>query len=268
MFHMENVTFDGENERSGRGGVPAIDRAMRLFDAITAGHGAAGVSGLARETGLSKSSVHTLINALLDHRLLDRDGGALVPGGRLISLGEHAMTAQLHATAGAAISRAATSTGETFFFGSVTANRVTILDRATGERALTLSAPVGMSLPVLTGAVGLAYLATLHPEDARDFLHTYPPVPRPGRDPLPPERLVAEAQLAADRGYATERGEYLEGIAAAASAFKAGNRAFVIWAVGIDSTLVGEGLSRLGRAVHGAVRTTAAAAVGASPGRR
>jgi DNA-binding IclR family transcriptional regulator len=257
MFYMENPVFDGRNSR---GGVPAIERAMRVLDAVASGHGAAGVSGLARATGLSKSSVHALLVSMLDHGMLDREGDVLVPGGRLVEIGAGALGERARVAGRRAVAELAAETGETSFFGEVRGTKLVILERASGRGALSLSAPVGMELPLVAGAHGIAYLSTLQPDDARSFLARHPFRKRTTGGVVDVETVLAAACRAATHGYATERGDYLEGIAAAASIFSIGGRSYALWSVAIDAAIGEEGLIRIG----GAVRDTALRAADAA----
>lgn len=93
-----------------------------------------------------------------------------------------------------ALERLARETGETAFLGQPRAGRVAIVDEVLGHGAPVISGPAGRYVPASAGAVG---------------------------------RVLAGARLALDRG------EYLEGVNAAAAAVPGG----LVWVAGFASRL-------------------------------
>jgi DNA-binding IclR family transcriptional regulator len=249
MFGMKNNSFNTLNTDA-RAPVPAVAKAARLLRTIAQATEPLGVSELARRAGLSKSTAHGLLAALTDEgfvRPLD-EGRGYALGPQLIDLGEMARAQQLLSAAQEEVNYLALTTGETVFFGQVTGNRVVILCRSESSRSLRLSAPVGSSVPLLAGALCKAYTAALPPESSfPDGLH----LPAyTDRSITSAGALRREATIARDRGYATERGEYLPGIAAAAVCFISWGTAYFLWSIGIDAVTGDKDLAMAGEALR------------------
>jgi DNA-binding IclR family transcriptional regulator len=214
-----------------------------------------GISELARLSGLNKSTVHGLVTALAEEgflRSLEDPGGArgYVLGPQLLELGQRARNRQVLDEAQLQVDRLAQEIGETVLFGRLSGDRVVILARAESGQSLKLSAPLGSSVPLLAGALGKAYAATLPPGASfpeglalSRFTERSITALRAFRD---------EVESARRRGFATERGEYLPGVTAAAVCFVAGGTAYFLWSIGIDAVTSDGDLAAAGEALRGA----------------
>lgn len=73
-----------EDVPANKSAAPAVQRAAQLLDIIAVSDEPLTVSGLARELGLAKSSVHGLCNTLADLGILDRRNSGFVMGGHVM----------------------------------------------------------------------------------------------------------------------------------------------------------------------------------------
>lgn len=257
MFVMENDSFGPSNISNGSHPAPAVSKAVRILDAVANGASASGVSGIARSTGLSKSTTHGLIRALLHEGfLVPGDGGrGYTLGPTLAQLGSQASELQLMRTVAPVLHDVAIDTGESGLFGRLRGDRVVILDKQEGTRPLNLSAPAGSSVPVMAGCLGKAYLATLSQGAAEAFLERHP-LPRFTDRSITDEKAYREAVEDARRAdYAVDRGEYLPGVSAACACFTWRNGMYFVWTVGIDAGYADGDLKVLGQRVSAATGT-------------
>jgi len=79
--------LQADDEQATRSGVQSIDRAIRILSAFTRERPIAGVSDLARLTGMSRSTVHRLLAALSAHGLVQQ-----LPGSTTYALGPRLLT--------------------------------------------------------------------------------------------------------------------------------------------------------------------------------
>lgn len=244
MFSMKDRAFSISNAPV-RAGAPAIGKAVRVLEEVGRHPGSLGISHIARATGLSKSTVHALVSALADEGMLrhQQDTGGYVLGPALARLGALAADQTLLTSVAPILEELARHTGDTALFGRLTGNDVVILARAEGSRPLTLSARVGSSVPVHAGALRKAYLATLDAREAAAFASVTAHDAEPG-----------EVESVRRAGFATERGEYLPGIAAAAAHLEWLGSSYFLWIISVDPVHDDQGLQAAGRAVRDAAR--------------
>ncbi|HEX6507876.1 MAG TPA: IclR family transcriptional regulator [Chloroflexota bacterium] len=264
MFCMENEAFGIANSRSSSR-APSVGKAASILDLVSRSDAPVGVSEIARRAGLSKSTVHGIIAELSEQRLLQGSArGGYRLGSRLAELGARAIDQRTLDVAQPALDRLADDIGETALFGRLANRQVVVRARSRGVRPLALSARIGSFVPLLAGALGAAYLASLPPAEVQPWLRTTE-LPRfTPTSVTEVEHYIRLVAVAKDQGYAVERGQYLPGIAAAAAAFHVNTDTYFVWIVGIDTTLDDTDLHRAGRQVR-ATADSIAGALGAAP---
>lgn len=220
---------------------PAVKKAFELLTTVARSSEELGISDLARELGLGKSTVYgltqTLIEVALLARLPGKKGFILGP-----AIGELAFSRWnpfwISEKAAADLVNLRDVAQETVFLGFQSSTRVIIIASAEGPGVLKISAPAGTSIPLLAGAVGKALLARKTDAEAvqlirKQGLKSYTPC-SVGKE----EDYLAELDLVRRQGYALDREEYLPGINAAACALdnKRG-LPLILWVVGFLSSL-------------------------------
>jgi len=174
-----------------------------------------GVTAIGRSLGMPKSSAHRLLAALGRRGLVERsERGRYRPGSALIALGlgvlEREPIAEL---ARQVLEAAAQELGETLFLVASRSRKLVVLDKVEGTGFLRVSPRVGERVPVHATAVGKLYLAFSAESvevDAEPKSFTAQTVT--GVKPL--------AEIAArvrDRGFATNREEWVPGLAVVAA---------------------------------------------------
>jgi len=133
---------------------------------VAAQPGELGVSEIARCSGLSKSTVHGLLSALVDEHLLAAHRSTYHLGTALAELGTQARHDAPTAVLQPILGETARSTGDTAVFGRVHADEVRILMVEPGAGSLNLTVRVGSAVPVAAGALAKAYLAKARKQGA------------------------------------------------------------------------------------------------------
>jgi DNA-binding IclR family transcriptional regulator len=217
--------------------VPAVLKAFKLLDLISQADRPLGVSELARRLQLGKSTVHGLVTTLESLGVLKTANGSrkYVLGPRLSALSSRNGAApDLRASARPALERLAEATEQTSFLGVPADDRVTILDIVHGRPALSISAPVGSSIPLLAGAVGKVVLSTWQPQTRAAFLRARVLPAFTKATPATPEAWESAVADTLARGAAIDVDEYIEGVRAAAAPVVGahGKLVAVLWVAG------------------------------------
>ena len=263
MFTRENASArpangDGSQPRI----VPAVEKAFRLLDCLAGSGEPLGVSELARRLGMGKSTVHGLTGTLESLGVIDAVG----ENRRFrIGRGLHVLATRsngsvdLRTVARTALETLAAETGQTAFLGMPRADSVTIVDCVLGRPAMSISAPIGSSIPLFAGAVGKALLAAWTPLKREAYV-TARELPRFTRRTLVDRgRYLKAVDRAAQRGYAIDVDEYVDGMRAAAAAIVSGDGepVGVIWVAGFARHIDERALDSIAAAVSKAARTIA-----------
>lgn len=250
--------------------VPAVDRAVQILNAFQSADELLGVSDISRQLALHKSTVYDILNTLAFHGLLLRDeetkkyrlGPTLARLGSLVgprlSLREVARR-QMH--------ELAAQLGETVILGIPTADEhILIAEVAAPELDMQLSAPVGRRLHHSAGAPARVIHAALPVAALHDLLARNPLRPFTARtitDPAAYERLLAVVRR---QGFATDDGEYLDGVRAiAAPIWDWRGLAGALYAVGFSARLTEPRLAELARRIPAAAHDISAELGGTPP---
>ncbi len=185
-----------------------------LFHLHRSGH-ASGVSEIARELGLAKTSAHRLLHTLAQRGLLEQDEHARYrPGIALVALGLGVLEREpLAALAREELAAEARELGETVFLTVPRAGAMVVLDKAEGEGFLRAAPRVGSSVPIHATAVGKLALAF---DALRLDAASAPPERFTSRTP-DEYALRSEVERARVRGFAENHGEWIDGLSVVAA---------------------------------------------------
>ena len=220
--------------------VPAVDRAARMLSNLR-GHGSGrGISELARDLGIPKSSAFQIAATLVHHGLLERDDDSrryrIGTGLDRLASGR-GLRADVPALAAPHLQRLAASTGLTALLGVPTAEGTVLAARGDGPASLAVSAPVGFRLPARAGAFGKVFDAEMRGQALRCALEDLPRFTR--RTITDAARYAKELRRVRQRGFAVDFEEYLDGIRAVASPVRDADDSAIaaICALGISARL-------------------------------
>jgi DNA-binding IclR family transcriptional regulator len=195
-----------------RGTIQSVDRAARILEALAGGPRRLGVSELADRLGLSRPTVHGLLQTLQMHGFVEQDrdsdkyqlgAGLLQLGNSYLDLNELRGRSIVHAERLAARAQAAVRVG--VMHGAT----VVVVHHVFRPDAAFQVLEVGAQLPVHASALGKAMLAYAPAETVDDLLAE--PPPRLTSRTLTPKALRDELESVRERGLARERDEAVLG---------------------------------------------------------
>ena len=152
------------------GNLQSLDRAIALLRAAADSEAGLRLTELATAVGLSKSTTHRIVSALVEHRLLRQatDTRLYAPGSELyrlsVSTRRHFSLVDLVSPS---LERLAATTGDTVLFSIVDGRDALCLALRTGGFPIrTLTLAVGERRPLGVGAASLALLAALPTDES------------------------------------------------------------------------------------------------------
>ncbi len=153
--------------------VKSAGRVLDLLELFSGTMGALGVSEVARQLDIPKSSAKGLLGTLAGRGYLAREGVAYVlppelRDGRWVG----GLRARLLAIATPALHRMAQRSGESAFLGAVSGNEIQYLAKALSAHEVRYDASLSKMRPMYCTSMGIAILAHLEPEDSARILAT------------------------------------------------------------------------------------------------
>lgn len=194
----------------------SLEKAIEILYHLHAEPATAGVTAIGRALDMPKSSVHRLLAALARRGLVERGAhGQYRPGMGLVALGLGALAREpVLAAARPVLEHEAAELGETVFLVAARAGRLLVLDKEEGTGFLRAAPRVGSEVPLHATAVGKLYLA--FGDDAvrlaDDALERFTP-----QTLCSSAALLSETALAREQGFATNREEWIPGLAVLAA---------------------------------------------------
>ncbi len=226
---------------------PAVHKAFELLRAVAEAQGGARLVDLATRAGISASTAHGLVHALIREKALIQaeDGRRLFLGPLIADL---AFTdwnyIKVNRLGQPFINTLRDRAEATVFLGVRVRGRIMITATAEARESFKISAPVGTTMPLCAGAVGKVFLAMEKtPEQLAVSLG------EKGLQRFTPNSItdmgqyLSELDRVRSQGFGVDDEEYLSGIRAVAAPLK--NRRglpMAVWVVGIASSM---GLARL-----------------------
>jgi len=198
-------------------GVQSVDRALTILERL-ARHGEAGVTEIAAELGVHKSTAFRLVATLEAHRLVEQteDRGKYRLGVGLLRLAG-ATTARLDLVQEArpVCRQLASDTGETVNIAVLSESSALYLDQVAGSSALQPHNWVGQHIPLHATSNGKVFLSGLDRRRVDELLaklSSYTPSTITAKT-----RLRAELEQVREQGYALAVDELEVGLTAAAA---------------------------------------------------
>jgi IclR family acetate operon transcriptional repressor len=242
--------------------VPAVNSACRILLALVhAESPGLTLTELARNVGLSKSTVHGLLATLRANGFVRRDEGSrsYQLGGALIMLGGAAVKQIRAATLlGQQLPRLAHEYGLTFAIAQVTGEGdAQVIDSAYPASDVHVGLAPGSRYGYFDGAIGKSLLAALEPTEAEQIVRTSPIPRHTDRTITEPEALLDEIDAVRTRGWAASECELKENHAVATTLRDASGQAeLALFAVGFPGQLGSERIQTIGAVLCEAVAAT------------
>ena len=208
------------NERGeSTGGVQSVDRAISVLE-ILAQRGEAGVSEVAADIGVHKSTAFRLLAALEERELVEQtqDRGKYRLGFGILRLA-NAVPGQLDVTrqARGVCEQLASQLGETVNIAVRRSHFVVNIDQARGPSTVATHNWVGELTPLHATSSGKVLLAYMTPEERRDMLASSGLARLTPHTITSQRKLEAQVEAAARDGYAFSIEELEEGLTAVAA---------------------------------------------------
>jgi len=224
---------------------PLAKKTVKILSRILTSAPNPGISELASDLGIAKSTTHGILTALEESGWVLRD-----PVTRRYTCG-HALN-HLSGTASVRlpltriarphIEALAAAMDEDVFLGMFTVHSIVILDQAESPKRLKVSTRPGTRLPIFAGGAGKIFLA-FHDEDAlKEALESTEIPCFTSRSVTDPKVYMEQLTKIREQGYALDEGEYITDVNAISVPIfhgKSTRKRVVagIWAVGLSSDL-------------------------------
>jgi DNA-binding IclR family transcriptional regulator len=241
-----------------RGTIQSVDRAARILKVLASGPRRLGVSEIADRLGLTRPTVHGLLQTLQAHGFVeqDRDSDKYQLGAGLLQLGNSYLDLnELRARSLVHAERLATRADAAVRVGVMHSANVVIVHHVFRPDTTLQILEVGAELPLHASALGKAMLAFMPESALADLLAD--PLPRLTSRTLAPKALREELGGVRERGFARERDEAILGESSIAAPIfdHSGHAVGAIGVVGDTDRIMRRGPAKqLGAAVAEAAR--------------
>jgi len=195
----------------------SIDKALAVLEALTEHHR---VTDIAAATGVSKSTVHRILQSLVEWGFARPDGsGGYEPGPRILTLAGRVLSRFDPARQASAALRALHDrTGYTTHFAIRNGDEAVYVEKLEGRRPYQMTSRVGMSLRLHSTAIGKAILAQLSDEEVLAIAARTRLERRTPNTLTSDEDLLAHLAAVRARGYAVDDEENEPGVRCVAAA--------------------------------------------------
>ena len=218
---MENTVAISTGEISapakprGESKVNSVDRALVILEYLGTQTKEVGVRELGQAIGLSKSSVHRILQTLRARGFVkwNPDNARYSLGMRAFEVGCGILRSmEAHAVAKPYLEQLVANLGETAFLGVLDDADLVIIDKIDGRRSVRMYADIGSRRPLHSTAIGKALLAHLDRAEI-DRIIAAKPLTRYTKNTITdPEALRAELDKIRRLGYAEDNEEMEDGL--------------------------------------------------------
>lgn len=240
-------------------GAPSVKKAFAILSAISSSKDGLGVSELAKNLKMAKSTVHGMTSALEELGAVMREPVTkkYKLGFTLLEIGRSAYSQiDLQTSSRPVTERLMEKSRTSVFLGILNWGQVTILDIVESRQDLSITAAVGSTIPLLAGAVGKVFLASMTQEEATRIINSKG-LPRFTENSIvDQEQYFRELEKVRENGYAVDDEEYIMGVRAVASPLIGlGQLRSAIWAVGFRAGIDETRLNELAVETYNAAKT-------------
>lgn len=236
---------------------PAVQKAFQLLNAVAEAPEGMGLSRISAHLGFSKGTTHGLIQALLKVGALDQSPyqKKLYLGSSLVELANK--TRHYYGIAEQAqpiINALGEKINEAVFLGVINREKGTIIAVSRATRPMGISSTPGTTIPLVSGAVGKAFLASLKKSEAKKIISRKGLRSFTSKTILDENAYLDELNKVRQSGYGLDDEEYLIGVRAVA--INIGNcrgLPLVIWMAGFTATISDEKIAVIVKEMQKAV---------------
>ena len=209
------------------------------------------ISDLSRELGINKSTVHGITRALEEAGALYRDRGSkrYTLGAAILELARVGYARiDLKDTARPIMEKLMRATKQSVFLGIRSGNHVSILDIVESNRELKITSPIGTRVPLLAGALGKAFLASMDDKRAMSLIKSIGLRKFTNNSTTDPNRYMRMVEETRENGYGLDDEEYIQGVRAVASVIRrSGQPMSAVWIVGFTPSMGADRMTDIAR---------------------
>lgn len=218
---------------SSSGSVGSVVNAFTILEALYASNGA-GITELADELDVSKSTIHSHLQTLTDLGYVTKRGTEYELGLRFLTFGGYVRDrTDLYQIAKEGADELAEETGELAAISTESSGENIYLYQVRGTKAMSLDSHLGARLPLHCTATGKAILASM-PEDRVDEIVDRVGLPRTTENTITDRDALREELAAiADRGVSFDDEERIEGMRGLACPIVHQEQEVVLGAIGV-----------------------------------
>lgn len=228
---------------------PSVKKAFKIVQTIADSSAGIGVSALAKQLRMGKSTVHGITSALEELGVLVRDPlqKKYTVGYTLLELSRKAYRkVELREMARVPMEILMEKVGETVFLGIMNGDHITILDVVESHNEMKITSPPGTRLPLLAGATGKVFLAQLEERKAKEIVQKMGLKRYTSKSVVDPKKFLKDVEEAKRMGYAIDNEEYLIGVRAIAVPIQTASLPpAAIWVVGFTSSLNAQKMEKI-----------------------
>ncbi len=213
------VPADETSPTPPRSGTQSIERAIALLECVGASERPLGLSEIAREVGLTPSTTHRLLRALIVAGYVEQEpmGEQYRLGMGIAVLGQRAIEHAGYHVARPVLDELSERTGESVSLGIRRANEVVVIERATSASPLRFDHPTGAEIAMHASAMGKVLLAFSAGPLEREIAALVTFDRFTDRTITSPDDVAAELATIRDRGWATNIEERHVGVCGVAA---------------------------------------------------
>jgi DNA-binding IclR family transcriptional regulator len=194
--------------------VESVRRALKVLRCFGLDHPELGVSTIARELGMHKSTVHRLLTTLQEEGFVYQvDGNRYTLGWKVFELGVAIPAWQaVRQPVLRVLESLVGETGETAHLAILDDGEVLYVEKVEAARSLRMPSAVGRRVPLHCTALGKVLMAGLDNETFRATIYSSPLKAFTNSTITDPDRLREEIERVRRQGYAVDREEIEEGL--------------------------------------------------------
>ena len=251
-----------DEETRGVAGAQVVQKVFSLLNLIADAPHPMRFSDLLRYTSMPRGTLHRLLQALLDERMIriNESDQTYALGQRTFEMAHRVWNDfDLRGAAEPELKRLSKMTSETSRLGILDRSHVVIIDQCEFIQPIRLGNGIGSRLTAMASAIGKAILAYLEPDELLERLSRGEIEALTPNTICDPDQLRQELDLVKARGYAVSVEEQFLGISAVAAPIldHRGKPMGALSITGASNRLSADKLHSLGREVIEAARRTA-----------
>ncbi|MEW5910856.1 MAG: IclR family transcriptional regulator [Thermodesulfobacteriota bacterium] len=215
---------------------PTVRKAFQILSLVCEANRGVRITDLSRRLKISKSTVHGIVSVLEDVGALVRNPKtkSFTPGVTLFELGKAAFSRiDLKPIAHPVMETLMQKAQESVFLGIKNGEYVTILDIVESPQDLKITAPIGTRIPLLAGATGKVFMASMPDEEIHSLVQKKGIRKYTEHTITDPTLFLKEIHKARKDEFALDDEEYISGVRAVAVPIRSENsQVSAIWVVG------------------------------------